>query len=661
MSRILLWGAGLAWAGLVWVNAVSAHSLNLDWVWRFFWSPVGHWTWGGFRAAQARNAGALVALALFDLAAWSAGARLVAWVGGVVLPGIFGLGVAVAAGMAVLGITAAALGLAGLAYPGVIVALFAASLACIRRLPAFGAPSLRGMPVGLFAVGAVLVLAGFLGALAPEVSTDALRHWLEAPRQALILHRIVATERWPLGWMPLQPVGENLCLVAVAGDLPVRLLSWQASLFVAAALLGWGGAWGPVVAVAWLAGLNHVVLAQLAWTDMRAAAWVLLAAFAKFAAGRRRLAGLCWGAAVATKPQAAIFLAAAVGGEALVRRPRDAARLAGWALWPLLPWLARNWMGAGSPVAPYGTDVLPAFFLPQLAWLRHESWAAVAAAPFTAAARASSWDALLSPMLVAALPLVACAGPGVLASSVALAPAVALGLAGWAWTAGYAGRYLVPAIPLLLAGCALGAGRLEIPRRVRSAAIAALTLAFAWEGGVSIALAFHIFNPAGVALGRETPDRYLERVLAPRPATWEAGRVLRRRVAKAARVYVSGAGDAHYWPGVAVLEGEGLAPPLAAWGAAAPTAARLRATLRQRGVRWLVDEETGAALIPGLHPAYEAWTPRARGRWREVLARWGRPVAVIGDGAGRYALWAIDLRPHPPIRLPERTPATGYP
>jgi hypothetical protein len=657
----LVWGAGLVWACLVWTNALPGHALNLDWVWRFFWPPVGRWTWGQVGAAQARNAGALVALALFDLAAWAAGARVVAWVRGGPLPGIFGLGVTVAAGMAVLGVAAAALGLAGLAYPVVVVLLLAMALASLRRLPAFGDISLRGIPWPLAVLGGVLVLAGLLGALAPEVTTDALRHWLEAPRQALLLHRIVAAERWPLGWLPLQPVGENLCLVAVAGDVPVRLLSWQASAFVAAALLAWGGSWGPVVAVGWLAGLNHVVLAQLAWTDMRAAAWVLLAAYAQFAARRSRLAGLCWGAAVATKPQAAIFLAAAVGGEALARRPLAAARLAGWSLWPLLPWLARNWLGAGSPLAPWGSDLLVAFFLPQREWLRHESWTAVLAAPFTAATAAASWDGLLSPALVAVLPLAACAGPGALASSVALVPTAALALAGWAWTAGYAGRYLVPAVPLLLVACALGAGRLAVPARVRGAVTGALALAFAWEGAVSIALAFYIFNPSGVALGRETPARYLERVLAPRPATWGTGRVLRRHVAVTARVYVSGTGEAHYWPGVPVLEAEGLAPPLAAWGAAAPAAARLRVVLRQRGVRWLVDEETGAALIPGLHPAYEAWTPRARGRWREVLARWGRPVAVTGDGTGRYALWAVDLRAHPPIRLPARTPATGYP
>ena len=656
--RGLLWAAGLVWAALVWVNAVPAHALNFDWVWRYFWPAVGRWTWLGIREALVRDAVALATVAAFDVAAWGAGRRMVAWLGGRGLPGVFGVGAAVAAGMAGLGASAAAAGLVGLAYPAVVIAIVVAAAGAAVAVPASagtarGGPPLPKVPWPLAVLGAVCLAAGLLGTFAPEVSTDALRHWVEVPRRAFLLHRIVPPERWPLGWMPLQPLGENLCLAAAAGDIAVRLLSWQAWAFAAAAILAWGGTWGPIAAVAWLAGLNHVVLAQLGWTDMRAAACVLVAAFAQFGAGRTRVAGLAWGLAVATKPQAAVFLVAAVGAELLARRPRRGATVAAWALLPLLPWLVRNWLGAGSPVAPYGTGALPAFFLQQREWLRHESWSAILAAPFTAAAGASIWDALLSPVLVVVMPLMAVSG--------GLAPVLGLGVAGWAWTAGYAGRYLLPVIPVLLVGAALGAARLEIPRRARGAAVAVIGLALAWEGAVSIAFAFYVFNPAGVALGRETPPRYLERVLAPRPAMWRFGAVLRRRyVSPAAPCYVSGAGDAHYWPGVPVLEGEGMAPPLAVWAEESASPARLRVALRQRNLRWLVDEDTGAALIPGLHPAFAAWTPRARAVWRECLARWGRPVAVTGDATGRYVLWEIGARPHAPVALPSRLPATGY-
>lgn len=645
---------GAAWGLLVFANAVSAHPLNPDWVWRFFWPPVGEWSWARFLAAQERNLLVIAVVAVFDLGCWAAGRGALALVGAGRIPGIAGAGIAAAAGMALCGAAAAALGLAGLAYPGCVGAIPLVALLCVRRVRGVPAGAgTPGIPVPFALIGAVLIAAGLLGALAPEVSTDALRHWVEAPRRAFLLHRLAAPERWPLGWLPVQPVGENMCVAALAGDLPVRVLAWQAWVLVAAILVAWDAKWGAAAAVCWLAGLNHSVLAQLGWTDTRAAAWVLLAGWAQFRARRGVLAGLAWGAAVATKPQAGIFLAAAVAGQALGGSPAKAARMLAASAVPMLPWLARNWVGAGHAFAPVGGGTLSAFFLQQRAWLRHESATAILAAPFEAAARTTIWDGLLSPLLVVLLPLAAVA-PGA-----GLKWTVALAVAGWAWTAGYAGRYLLPAAPLLLAAAASGAARIDAPRRVRVLVLAAVAVAAAWEGAVSLAFSFFVFNPAGVAEGRETPSAYLARVLTPRPATWEARGALRRRVPPAAPLYVSGCGDAHYWPGVPVLEAEGLAPPLAVWAEGCASPARLRIALRQRGIEWLVDEDTGAALIPGLLPDFAAWTPRALRVWRGCLGRWGAPVAVVGDAHGRYVLWHLESRPHPPIDLPRRLPGTG--
>ena len=135
--------------------------------------------------------------------------------------------------------------------------------------------------------------------------------------------------------------------------------------------------------------------------------------------------------------------------------------------------------------------------------------------------------------------------------------------------------------------------------------------------------------------------------------------MLRRHVRPAERIYVSGAADAHYWPGLPVLEGEGTPPPLATWAQRSPGAARLRVALRQRGICWIVDEETGAALIPGLLPRYDAWTPRALLVWRTCAARYLRRLGSVGDAAGRYTLWALGARPHRPVAL-GRLPGTGY-
>jgi len=409
--KLLFASLALSWGILVYFNAFDVHQPRLDWVVRYFWPPIGPWTFSGFMKAQAANVKALLALAVFDVLCWGFGMRALAWLRQRGLTGVFALGVRMALGAALMSFATLGLALAGLAYPVVYAALGVLAACCLPSLPRLRLgpvwAQLKGVAWPLKLLAGLLVIGVGAGAMAPEVTDDALRFFLEVPRRTLLLHRLVPEELWPFTWNPPLSLGLNLPLMALADQTVVKLFNWQAWVFVAVLVFSWlkpyqDGRLAPLAAVAWLAMLNVPVLAQTAMVDCQVAAWVGLAAWAQFRESRSILAGLLWGGALGVKYQAGFFLAGALVADA-VFRPRIAWRVLVAATLAASFWLLRNALQAGAPWAPLwmswepgGREVFLPPFYPFQDWVAERSLSAVLAAPFTLATGLSIWDGLLS-------------------------------------------------------------------------------------------------------------------------------------------------------------------------------------------------------------------------------------------------------------------------
>src|SRR6185503_16261365 len=229
---------------------------------------------------------------------------------------------------------------------------------------------------------------------------------------------------------------------------------------------------------------------------------------------------------------------------------------------------------------------MPFFFLPAR-WAAERSATGVLAAPFVLATSVRYWDSLLSPLLVALLPL---------AFTRAAAPAVRLGLAGsllaWAWAFGNVGRYLYPIAPVLLVEAVRGGVRL-VPGsaawgpggRPRLGPLRlVLLLPLAYDAVVSFGWAARMNDPMVVALGRESRAAYIRNFLRPAPATFEMGRLLAGTFRPATRYYLAGELRSWSWPGLAWFDVEFATSNLSRWAEAAADPARLRVAFRQRGI-----------------------------------------------------------------------------
>jgi hypothetical protein len=642
------------------------HVPRFDWALGYFFPPLGKPEWKAVLLAQAANGKALGALLLFDLAALALGASLARFMRFRSNGGAMGLAVTLVLGYAAAGTAGAAVALAGLAYPSVYAALGLLGLAFLLRAPVMrvlggAGTALRGFPAGVAVPALVVALGGLLGALAPEVTDDALRLYLGVPGRALLVHRLVADPLTPFSFVPLLPCGVNLPLVALSGDLPARLLNWQAWLVVGLVVFervsrggngarhGAGRLVGALAATAWLALLNVPAVAQTAMPDCLLALAVTSALVSTFPGASPAVAGVLWGCALATKYQAGFFLAGACAALA-VTRPRALPSLAGFALLPVFPWLARNWLEAGTPLAPLwmswtpggGVEAVPAVNPPARQWAASRGPLAALAAPFNLVRRPAYWDSLFPPLILALLPAaLAFARPRALGAALGVAALL------WAWFTGNAARYLLPAFPLLVAegvgGVAsfLSAGASRARAGVFAGLLGVLVL---YEAVLSFGWAFLIFNPAGVSEGRESRERYLERMLEPRPVAWEAMRRFATMIPASTRYHVAGVLSARYWPGLPETDGEGMVsrPLLLARGSA--DEGRLMVAFRQRGWKYLVVRG-GFPELPGeLRPDAGAAGARATDLLGSFTARRARLALKVSAAGASFSAFELPGR-----------------
>lgn len=246
---------------------------------------------------------------------------------------------------------------------GSVLVLAVGGLAAWGFRPRVPRPAWPGI-VTVFAL-AVLLVPAALSSLSPPTDTDEMYQHLALARHHAETGRLAGGFDWPDGSRP-QPVHALLAAAFVLGGAnAARLwhLGLAVALLVGAAELGdrkFGAGRGRVAALVCAASYSFTYEAGLAYNDVPAALWLLLAVEVALTARLARSAltfGLLAGLAVSAKYTAGPA-AAAAGLLALHRataggRTRWAAlaTLGGAAL--VLPWWARNAADGLHPLFPY--------------------------------------------------------------------------------------------------------------------------------------------------------------------------------------------------------------------------------------------------------------------------------------------------------------------
>jgi hypothetical protein len=641
-------------------------------------------------------------------------------------------------GLAALGGGVLLLGAAGLLYRAVAWALLALAIlsgpAPARRLldSAWGEAraGARGLgpagwaALGLLAAGVVSLLPG---AFHPPLDYDVLSYHLQLPREYIAAGAIRVLPHSPFSAFPQatemlwllslllggEGTGVWIAKLVNAGVLPLLLLAAGLPARRIARASGPGGATGALAAAALaLAAWQTVALAMKLYVELLMGAWMMLALLAVLLAwdaprrfGRRAaLAGLLAGAAASAKytgllyagaPVAALLLLGPAGRIGLRRRVAGAV-LAGALCWAVLaPWLLRNAVETGNPVAPLWNR---AFGVAE--------WTPAQEARFRAAHRAR--DHALREMARQAYRVAIGGSRAVFPGDDAPTTGTSLGALGIlfaplllllhrrrgasfraAWVAAWlAGVFLLWFLLThrferffhqgYLLGCVLsGAGLAAFLRwrgrlggaRTASGVLLAAGLLFAGLnlGAVLAAQWTRAVGPHGettvlrVLLGAEPP----EALLAVHAGNWP----LREAVGElpaGSETLLLGTADPFWLPESVRYATVFARHPLLALAEETPDAAALAARLRALGVTHLAIHWPELARLHATHSRAFALSSGAQERIRTLLARDARPLSVPGIQAWRIDRAAAEndrlrrLLEDWPVLFPHRHPAGPY-
>lgn len=631
----------LVWGLLVWTNWIPANPVSARNVWIAI-AAFGDLEPGRALPAVAGHAVRLAWLALLGGAALGAGRPAMRWLA----PGrprLAGL-LAAATGAALLGFGTLGAGFAGLSRPVVAgFALVIAAAAGLRQLrPAtlrwVLAPECR-MPLAL---AGIALATGLLGALAPEISFDALAHHLDHPMRWAHAGRVTAIPHHFLSLYPALLESQYLFAWLLGGgpELP-KLVHWGWGVLSAAVLVGWARESLPP-RWALFAGAGFLLLPYVqtvlmwAYVDFGAAGYLTLACLAARAGGGGpALAGMLAGCAAGTKATG-IFAPVLVAGVLLgrgrvVRRdPRSV-----WA--PMLlaflvvaaPWGARNVLLAGNPFAPFLSGWWPTLHWDPSNQLRYGrelasyerpgatggAWLTALAQPWSASVRnlgvldqqsgMGVWFLWLLPLL----PLLAAPAAG-------LPARLALGFFVLWLLIPRQVRYLLPAWPFAAVAAAQALHALE--RRGGLAAIpvraAGLALLLALAGALQ--REHFVINPVPVVFGSETTDQYLARGLPGKPYSVRMIARLRGASSRGRLLVVSHYGLNLYWGPAAVAQSAFDTPVIERLARAARTADRIGTGFRQLGITHVLYSAYGGFTMHAAYGMY-AFDPGSAARWRE--------------------------------------------
>ena len=227
----------------------------------------------------------------------------------------------------------------------------------------------RRRDVLLAAVVAALLVSPFLAAWVPDYGFDAFAYHLALPERYLFRNRIVVTPLDPHSAFPQAVEMVYLLALSLDSGALAKLVHLQFGVLAAAGVFAMARS-----ASARAGGLAVAILAAdplfgweaaVAYNDLAAALFAVLAVLAlddwrrTEAAASLRLAGVFAGACVAVRYTAGVVPAAMVAlvwlsppWRAWRARLAASATLAGFATLVLAPWLVRNAVFTGNPVAP---------------------------------------------------------------------------------------------------------------------------------------------------------------------------------------------------------------------------------------------------------------------------------------------------------------------
>jgi hypothetical protein len=539
-----------------------------------------------------------------------------------------GVPIRIAVGWTVLLLAFVAVGLAGLLTRPVVGLVYIAGVVlAVSRVHGTAGHAPGPSTVWWWGLG-VLLLIGFVGALAPEVRHDALAAHLPLAREFASRHAIVEMRQnmasyfqinadvlyaTAMVWVPdervpkLMHFAAGVAACAVIYDLGARLWNRSAGLVAAAVLAGTPLIW-------WLAGSAYVDL----WTALFGAAAVTAVLLYQRRPGPASagVLGLLAGAAVGVKVPAVALIVPLMG--VLLLRARTTGRWwgtvaalgAGAALTGVFPY-ARAWVLTGNPMFPF----LQSLFGPGGGFLDAQVFRRLAGQD------ASLGDLLLLPWRVTRFPERFVEDGSLGVAYLALLPlALAAMIRGiprwitatvivsvliWFRTSQYL-RFLVPMLPLLALVGGAGVTGTQGVRGAAPAAVAVAVLSLALNAGAWASPGPPNF-PYGVAAGRVTRSDYS----AVHVPGFRVSEFARRRLPPDARII--SAGDDR------VFRYEQFVLPLSWYGrlfganllpvvATAPSGRDLARTLSAAGFTHLVVDRH-SSLLAGARST-EAWVAR---------------------------------------------------
>jgi hypothetical protein len=347
------------------VNHLSR--FDLPWLLKDAWVKKLHYSFDGFTWAYFAGAWGMhlwqvaVAAALFaTFSCW--GGRVMAWSARGTAAG--GVLVRLALGMGLAGLAALGLGLAGLFHAVPVAAILLGGAMPSRagalrrglddlRLPALDTPLKKFLAGALALAG----LGSLLVALGPEGGWDPAYYHLRLPKMYAIHHRIFLV---PYIYPSHYPQGVEMLYGAswlFGGEGAAKLLNfafWPLCGFAVirlAATLGFRSGF-TAAALALILPLSGTLAAEN-YIDLGLAFLELMALESAWR-GRMVPAGLLMGFAMAGKYTGILAVAGMVMALAVLRRnPRGIALASIVAAIPVLPWLGKNWLFTGDPVAPF--------------------------------------------------------------------------------------------------------------------------------------------------------------------------------------------------------------------------------------------------------------------------------------------------------------------
>lgn len=545
-------------------------------------------------------------------------------------------------GLGVISMAVLAADLAGFAFKPFFIALLAAGLAML----AIFRPDFRdsGGKSGWLLLAASLpaLISALIGALAPPTQFDSLVYHLALPYKYASAGAYAAAPLNIFSGFPQNIEMLYQLALALNGDILANLIHWS---FLPLTALGVylmgrrssGAAAGAAAALIWLYTPAALFVATGTYIDLGLAFYVFLSVQAyvfwdetgedSWLWASAAMAGLAAGAKyTAAFPAAVIALLAVIRSRGVVK-PFKFGLIA---LLVFAPWLAKNLVYCGSPVAPWGTPDGPAYFahikghgipVASLLDLLYLPWNLT----FFGFSYGGAFD-LAGPLLLLFLPALFLWG-----KSDKITRNLVLFSTGFAVCWFFSGkvlRFLLPVIPILSVLAAKGLSDLAAGKAFKTALYAVLAVA-ALHNLAMFHWTMAPVDPYSPVLAGEPRSSYLARKVD----YYDAARVVSRGLPSGSRTLFWGETRSYYAGASCDAPTVFNANPAAAAAEAAKTPGGIGRALRRAGYTHMLINYAEAGRLG----TDAALSPAAAARWTVFKLKYLTPV-FSGPDCGVFAI-----------------------